>query len=118
MLRRQAHQHALPRLDRRHERAAPREAIDRPPDLLDQLGRLPPVRLGQEDIELKLRAVDPKTVVVEPYPFDQSPLRVSVRAKLIPRIAYKSQEAFRETYAKAQREQFEFTLMQRDHKDE
>ena len=36
-----------------------------------------PVRLGEEDTELKLRAVDPKTVVVEPYPFDQSPLRVS-----------------------------------------
>jgi len=70
-----------------------------------------PVRLGEEDTEIKLRAVDPKTVVVEPYPFDQSPLRVSVRAKLIPRIAYKSQEEFREVYAKAQREQFEFTLM-------
>ena len=70
-----------------------------------------PVRLGEEDTELKLRAVDPRTVVVEPYPFDQSPLRVSVRAKLIPRIAYKSQEEFREVYAKAQREQFEFTLM-------
>ena len=70
-----------------------------------------PVRLGEEDTELKLRAVDPKTVVVEPYPFDQSPLRVGVRAKLIPRIAYKSQEEFREVYAKAQREQFEFTLM-------
>ena len=70
-----------------------------------------PVRLGEEDTEIKLRAVDPKTVVVEPYPFDQSPLQVSVRAKLIPRIAYKSQEEFREVYAKAQREQFEFTLM-------
>ena len=70
-----------------------------------------PVRLGEEDTELKLRAVDPKTVMVEPYPFDQSPLQVSVRAKLIPRIAYKSQEEFREVYAKAQREQFEFTLM-------
>ena len=70
-----------------------------------------PVRLGEEDTEIKLRAVDPKTVVVEPYPFDQSPLQVSVRAKLIPRIAYKSQEEFREVYAKAQREQLEFTLM-------
>ena len=70
-----------------------------------------PVRLGEEDTEIKLRAVDPKTVVVEPYPFDQSPLRVSVRAKLIPRIAYKSQGEFREVYAKAQRERFEFTLM-------
>jgi hypothetical protein len=70
-----------------------------------------PVRPGQEDIELKLRAVDSKTVVVDPYPFDQSPLRVSVRGKLIPRIAYQSQEEFREVYAKAQREEFEFSLM-------
>jgi Protein of unknown function (DUF3891) len=70
-----------------------------------------PVRLGEEDTELKLRAVDPKTVVVEPYPFDQSPLQVSVRGKLIPHMAYQSQEEFREVYAKAQREQFEFTLI-------
>ena len=70
-----------------------------------------PVRLGSEHTEVKLRAVDPKTVMVDPYPFDQSPLRVSVRGKLIPRIAYKSQEEFREVYAKAQREQFEFTLV-------
>ena len=69
-----------------------------------------PVRPGQDDTEINLRAVDPKTVVVDPYPFDQSPLRVSVRGKLIPHIAYKSQEEFREVYAKAQREQFEFTL--------
>jgi len=70
-----------------------------------------PVRPGAEDTEINMRAVDPKTVVVDPYPFDQSPLRVSVRGKLIPRIAYKSQEEFREVYAKAQREQFEFTLV-------
>ena len=70
-----------------------------------------PVRLGQEDTELKLRVVDLKTVVVEPYPFDESPLQVSVRGKLIPRIAYKSQEEFREVFAKAQREEFEFTLV-------
>jgi hypothetical protein len=69
-----------------------------------------PVRPGQDDTEINLRAVDPKTVVVDPNPFDQSPLRVSVRGKLIPHIAYKSQEEFREVYAKAQREQFEFTL--------
>jgi len=49
-------------------------------------------------------------VVVKPYPFDESPLRVSVRGKLIPNVNYKSQEEFRETYGKAQRELFEFTL--------
>ena len=70
-----------------------------------------PVRLGQEDIELKLRPVDSKTVMVDPYPFDQSPLRVSVRGKLIPRITCQSQEEFREVYAKARREPFEFTLL-------
>lgn len=69
-----------------------------------------PIRFGQEHGELKLNVVDQRTVVVEPYSFDQSPLRVSVRGKLIPRITYKSQAAFREVYAKAQREQFEFTL--------
>jgi hypothetical protein len=70
-----------------------------------------PLRPGQEDGEIKLRVVDQKTVVVEPYPFDESPLRVSVRGKLIPRTQYKSQEGFRETYGKAQRELFEFMLL-------
>jgi hypothetical protein len=69
-----------------------------------------PVKLGQEDCELQLRVLDQKTLVVNPYPFDQSPLHVSVRGKLIPHIIYESQDEFRETYAKAQREQFEFTL--------
>lgn len=69
-----------------------------------------PVKLGQEECDLKMRVLDRKAIIVEPYPFNESPLRVSVRGKLIPRIAYKSQEEFREIYAKAQREQFEFTL--------
>lgn len=69
-----------------------------------------PVKLGDEDVDLQLRVLDRNKVLVEPYPFDQSPLRVSVRGKLIPRVVYKSQEEFRSTYAKAQRDQFEFTL--------
>jgi hypothetical protein len=70
-----------------------------------------PLGPGQEETELKLRVIDQKTVVVEPYPFDQSPFEVSVRGKLIPRITYKSQEEFREVYGKAQRQLFEFTLL-------
>lgn len=69
-----------------------------------------PVKVGQGDCDLKLRVLDRRTIIVEPYPFDQSPLRISVRGKLIPHVAYKSQEEFREVYVKAQREQFEFTL--------
>jgi hypothetical protein len=70
-----------------------------------------PVRPGQEDGEIKLRVIDQRTVVAEPYPFDQSPFEVSVRGKLIPRSTYKSQEEFREVYGKAQRQLFEFTLL-------
>ena len=71
-----------------------------------------PVKPGQEDSEIQLRIVDRQTSIVDPYPFDQSPLRVSVRGKLIPKINYKSQEEFREIYGKAQRQEFPFTLLQ------
>jgi hypothetical protein len=69
-----------------------------------------PVQLGEDDTELTLRVVDPSAVIAEPYPFDVSPLRVGVRGRLIPRITYRSQEEFRETYVKAPRQTFEFTL--------
>ena len=64
----------------------------------------------EPEAELKLQVVDNKTVIVDPYPFDETPLRVSVRGKLIPKVKYNSQDEFRETYGKAQRQLFEFTL--------
>jgi len=70
-----------------------------------------PVKPGQEDGEIQLRVIDAHTVAVTPYPFDVSPLPISVRGKLIPKIKYSSQEHFREVFAKAQRQQFEFTLV-------
>jgi len=69
-----------------------------------------PVNAGDETGEIQLRVVDRQTVAVDPYPFDESPLRVSVRGKLIPKIKYQSQEEFREVYGKAQRQEFTFTL--------
>src|ERR1044071_3124738 len=65
----------------------------------------------EERGEIQLRVVDRQTVVVDPYPFDESPLRVSVRGKLVPKIKYQSQEEFREVYGKAQRQEFTFTLL-------
>ena len=59
---------------------------------------------------MRLRAVDKATAVADPYPFDQSPLKLGVMGRLIPRIAYKNQEHFREVYAKTPREVFEFTV--------
>jgi hypothetical protein len=70
-----------------------------------------PLKPGDEQGQIQLRVIDGQTVVVDPYPFDESPLRVSVRAKLIPKIKYKSQEEFREIYGKAQRQEFIFTLL-------
>jgi uncharacterized protein DUF3891 len=71
-----------------------------------------PSKLGDEDGEIQLRILDRQSVVLDPYPFDVSPLRVSVRGKLIPKIKYNSQEEFREAFGKAQREEFQFTLRQ------
>lgn len=70
-----------------------------------------PLHAGNETGEIQLRVVDRQTVVVDPYPFDESPLRVSVRGKLIRKIKYQSQNEFREVYGKAQRQEFAFTLL-------
>jgi hypothetical protein len=69
-----------------------------------------PLKAGDEQGQIQLRVMDRQTVIVDPYPFDESSLRVSVRGKLVPKITYKCQNAFRETYSKAQRQEFTFTL--------
>ena len=70
-----------------------------------------PLKPGDEQGQIQLRVIDGQTVVVDPYPFEESPLPVSVRGKLIPKIKYKSQEEFREIYGKSQRQEFTFTLL-------
>ena len=70
-----------------------------------------PTRPDDEAGQVQLRVVDRQTIAVDPYPFDESPLRVSVRGKLIPKIKYQSQEEFRGIYPKAQRQGFTFTFL-------
>ena len=70
-----------------------------------------PVRFGQEDIELALRPVGKTRLVVDPYPFDVSPLKVTVRGRRLPRRPFRSQEEFQETYTRQTRETFEYTLV-------
>jgi hypothetical protein len=69
-----------------------------------------PVRFGSEDVELQLRLVDNTTLVVDPYPFDEAPLRVNVRGRIIPRRAYQSQEEFRDVYSRQPRESFNYSM--------
>ena len=70
-----------------------------------------PMKPGEEDGQIQLRVLDRQTCVIDPYPFESSPLRVSVRGKLIKKRKYRSQEEFREIYGKAQRQEFTFTLL-------
>jgi len=70
-----------------------------------------PMKPGEESGQIELRVIDRQTIVIDPYPFDSSPLRISVRGKLIPKCKYSSQEEFREIYGKAQRQEFTFTLL-------
>lgn len=70
-----------------------------------------PVGFGQEDIEMCLTPVGKTKLMVDPYPFDQSGLKVAVRGRVIPRRPYKTQAEFREVYSRQPREMFEYTLV-------
>jgi hypothetical protein len=47
----------------------------------------------------------------DPYPFDISPLQVSVRARVIKPVAGQSEEAGLEAYQKAPRQILDFQIM-------
>jgi len=70
-----------------------------------------PTRFGQQDIELCLTPVGKTKLRVEPFPFDQSELKVSVRGRIIPRRPYRSQEEFRDVYRRQPRQTFEYMLV-------
>ena len=70
-----------------------------------------PVRFGQPDTEICLTPLGKTRLMVDPYPFDQAPLQVAVRGRVVPRRPYKSQEEFRELYSRQPRESFEYALV-------
>ncbi len=70
-----------------------------------------PVRFGQDDIEMKLTPASKTTLVVNPFPFDESPLNVTVRGRRIRRQQFRSQEEFRDIYRRQPRESFAFRLL-------
>jgi len=70
-----------------------------------------PVRFGREDVELTLTPIEKTKLIVDPYPFDESPLKVAVRGRKIPRRTYRTHEEFREVYRRQPRETFEYTLV-------
>lgn len=74
---------------------------------------LAPIRLSydtDEEVELRIIPSAPRSVKMEPYPFDISPLKVSVRARTIPPGPYTSEEACLEAYHKAPRQLLTFEI--------
>jgi Protein of unknown function (DUF3891) len=65
---------------------------------------------SKEEVELHIIPIDASSVKIDPYPFDISPLSVSVRARKIPAGRYASEEEGREVYFKARRDLLSFEL--------
>jgi hypothetical protein len=70
-----------------------------------------PVRIGQEDGQLRIQVIDKTRVKLDPYPFDTAPLEVTVLGRLIPRKPYETRDELCEAYNRQHRELFEYTLL-------
>lgn len=68
-----------------------------------------PTRPG-EDVTLTLRSSADGSVTLDPYPFDASPIRVTVPARRIPNRAYEREDALIDAYYAAPRETLAFDL--------
>lgn len=74
---------------------------------------LAPVRLSYDspaETELRIIPNGVRSVRMEPYPFDISPLKVSVRARTIPPGSYDSEAACLEAYHRAPRQLLSFEI--------
>jgi hypothetical protein len=65
---------------------------------------------SKEAVELHIIPIDECSLKIDPYPFDVSPLGVSVRARRIAAGTYASEEEGRDVYLKARRELLSFEL--------
>lgn len=72
-----------------------------------------PVRAAyerDEEVELRIAPNGPGSVKMEPYPFDVSPLQISVRARIVSPPKAKTEETCLEAYHKAPRELLTFRI--------
>jgi hypothetical protein len=61
-----------------------------------------PVRNGLADIELALQPIDERTIAITPFPFEASPLRVSLPARIVPKKEYRNDGEFRDELDRTQ----------------
>ncbi|MBI4528750.1 MAG: DUF3891 family protein [Deltaproteobacteria bacterium] len=69
-----------------------------------------PFGAGRGETTLKLDVLDEKRAVVQPYPFDLDPLRVSFPGRLVAKRKYASGEDFLEQFYKAERVAVSYSL--------
>ncbi|MDE0333465.1 MAG: DUF3891 family protein [Defluviicoccus sp.] len=70
-----------------------------------------PVGAGRDDVTLTVDVLDGERARVDPYPFDRSPLRIQIPARLVPDRAYESQKAFLREFHKAERRVIDYSLL-------
>lgn len=77
-----------------------------PPTILKHV----PVAPGADDVTLTFEAVDERSAVLRPYPFDVDPLAISFPARLVPNRAYTSEDEFLREFYKADQLIITYTL--------
>lgn len=74
---------------------------------------LAPIRLGYDssaEVDLRIIPTGERSVKMETYPFDISPLKVAVRARCVPAGQYATEESCLEAYHKAPRQLLTFEI--------
>ena len=66
---------------------------------------------AKQQVALRIVPTEANSVQIQPYPFALSPLKFSVRARIIPAGTFASEEACRETYHKAPRVLLNFEIV-------
>lgn len=69
-----------------------------------------PVAPGADDVTLTFEAVDERSAVLHPYPFDVDPLAISFPARLVPSRAYTGQDEFLRQFYRADPLTITYTL--------
>jgi hypothetical protein len=76
----------------------------------DRLAPIPLSYESKEELELRLTPAGAGAVKMDPYPFDISPLKVSVRARLVPGGGFASAAECSEAYHKSPRRLLSFEI--------
>jgi hypothetical protein len=76
----------------------------------DRIGPIPVAYDAEEEASLRITPIKETAVQIAPYPFDVSPLKISLRALTLRKRDFRSEEECREAYFKAPRVLLQFEI--------